>query len=339
MGVDDVSQYCIATIQVDFPIIHHRDEILGRVAAMAKLIDDLIIGYRHLLPIKMVVFPEFAIAPVSHATTQDLIEHIAINITDPVFDPLFDKARNLDIYIQAGSFLEYNPKWPHLVFNTALLIGPRGIELSYRKVNPLIPLELCASPADLSDYREPLFPVADTSIGRIGLTICYDLFFPETFRQLASQGAEIILNPSAWMPPWGAIPPQDTLTVLARARAIENKAYIITSCLTSTYRNHPPFSWNGGSAIINPVGQVIAQAEAGSGDHVAIGLINLEEVRGRRLGENICNSLLHLRTHAYPVFQQAILKQNSKFDTKPITEEELLLMIQNSREQLNWSLV
>lgn len=337
MSVEAISQYYVAATQVNFPIIHHRDEIHGRVAAMAKFIDDLIVGYRHTLPIKLVVFPEFAIAPVSYATTPELIEHLAINMTDPAFDPLLNRARNLDIYIQAGSFLECDPKWPHLVFNTALLIGPDGIELRYRKVNPLIPLELCASPADLSDYPEPLFPVADTAIGRIGLTICYDLFFPETFRQLASTGAEIILNPSAWMPPWGVIPPQDTLTVLARARAIENKAYIIQSCLTSTYHNHPPFIWNGGSAIINPAGQVIAQAEAGSGDNVAIGLINLEEVRGRRVGEDICNSLLHLRTHAYPVFQQAIMRQNREIDTKPNTEPLVLQMIRNSREKLKWT--
>ena len=62
--------------------------------------------------------------------------------------------------------LEVDPRWPRRVFNTTCLIGPEGILYKYRKVNPWIPYEVHASPHDLDGYDEPLFPVADTPIGR-----------------------------------------------------------------------------------------------------------------------------------------------------------------------------
>jgi predicted amidohydrolase len=73
--------------------------------------------------------------------------------------------------------LEIDPRWPNAVFNTTCLIGPEGILYKYRKVNTWIPYEVHASPHDIDGYDEPLFPVADTPIGRIGCAICYDWLF------------------------------------------------------------------------------------------------------------------------------------------------------------------
>ncbi len=89
------------------------------------------------------------------------------------------------------------------MFNTTCLIGPEGILYKYRKVNPWIPYEVHASPHDLEGYDEPLFPVADTPIGRIGCAICYDWLFPEAIRQLAANGAEVLVRVSAYMDPVG----------------------------------------------------------------------------------------------------------------------------------------
>jgi predicted amidohydrolase len=81
-------------------------------------------------------------------------------------------------------------------------------------VNPWLPWELHTSPHDLPGYREPLFPVADTEIGRLGAAICYDWLFPESIRQLAIGGAEVLIRVSAYMDPWGATPPLDWWTVV-----------------------------------------------------------------------------------------------------------------------------
>src|SRR5207244_2722712 len=98
----------------------------------------------------------------------------AIQIPNEHTERLELRAREHDIYIQSGSMLELDPKWPGHVFNTTCLIGPEGILGKYRKVNTWIPYEVHTSPHDLEDYGEPLFPVADTPIGRIGCAICYD---------------------------------------------------------------------------------------------------------------------------------------------------------------------
>ena len=113
--------------------------------------------------------------------------------------------------------LEEDPKWPGVVFNTTCLIGPDGMLYQYRKVNPWIPYEVHSSPHDLPGYDEPLFPVADTPIGRIGCAICYDWLFPEAIRQLAANGAEVLVRVSAYMDPWGATEPMNWWTIINRA--------------------------------------------------------------------------------------------------------------------------
>ena len=118
--------------------------------------------------------------------------------------------------------IEADPRWPGVVFNTTCLVGPEGILYKYRKVNPWIPYEVHASPHDLPGYDEPLFPVADTPIGRIGCAICYDWLFPEAIRQLAANGAEVLMRVSAYMDPWGATEPMNWWTIVNRCRALEN---------------------------------------------------------------------------------------------------------------------
>lgn len=101
----------------------------------------------------------------------------------------------------------------HLVYNTAVLLGPEGTLLGkYRKVS-LPPGEVERGIAPGKDY-----PVFETSLGRIGLMVCYDGFFPEVARELTKNGAEII----AW-PVWGCNPK------LAAARACENHVYLVSS--------------------------------------------------------------------------------------------------------------
>lgn len=101
----------------------------------------------------------------------------------------------------------------HLVYNTAVLIGPDGQLIGkYRKVS-LPPGEAAKGIAPGKD-----FPVFDTAIGKVGMMVCYDGFFPEVARELTKNGAEII----AW-PVWGCNPK------LAEARACENHVYLVSS--------------------------------------------------------------------------------------------------------------
>jgi predicted amidohydrolase len=131
----------------------------------------------------------------------------------------------------------------HLVYNTAVLLSSDGKLLGkYRKVClPHGEVEKGVAPG--TDY-----PVFDTKFGKVGLMICYDGFYPEVARALTANGAEII----AW-PVWGCDP------LLARARACENRVYVVSSTFTD-----PKSDWMI-SGIIDPAGKVVAQAkESGS---------------------------------------------------------------------------
>jgi predicted amidohydrolase len=126
-----------------------------------------------------------------------------------------------------------------LVYNVAVLIGPDGrIIGKYRKVClPRGEIEGGITPG--SDY-----PVFETALGKIGMMVCYDGFFPEVARELAKNGAEVI----AW-PVWGCNP------LLARARACENHVYVVSSTFTELASN-----WMV-SAVFDHSGEIIAQAK------------------------------------------------------------------------------
>ena len=127
----------------------------------------------------------------------------------------------------------------HLVYNTAVLLGPDGKLIGkYRKV--CLPRgEIAAGIAPGKEY-----PVFDTRFGRVGLMVCYDGFFPEVARRLSNRGAEVI----AW-PVWGCNPS------LAAARACENHVYLVSSTYEDISRN-----WMV-TAVFDHEGKTIAKAE------------------------------------------------------------------------------
>lgn len=139
----------------------------------------------------------------------------------------------------------------HLVFNTAVLIGPEGQLIGkYRKVClPHGEVERGIAPGN--DY-----PVFDTRFGKVGLMVCYDGFFPEVARELSNRGAEVI----AW-PVWGCNPQ------LAKARACENHVYVVSSTFMQ-----PKDGWMI-SAVFDTTGKPVAHADQW-GD-IAIAEVNL----------------------------------------------------------------
>jgi predicted amidohydrolase len=266
---------------------------------MLKIIDGAVTGYRPFFPIRLVVFPEFAHAAPIYQDVKSLREKLAVQIPNEHIDRYINKAREHNIYIQTGSFIELDPKWPGALFNTSCLVGPYGLEYKYRKVNPWIPWEVHASPHDIPGYGEEMFPVAHTEIGNLGCAICYDWIFPEAIRQLALNGAETLIRVSAYMDPWGATPPMDWWTVVNRCRALENMAYVVAANQGASLHHYGPFSWPGGSMVIDYDGRILAQASPGPGEKIVVAEIDinaLREARKNRLGHNPLN---HLRSEAY----------------------------------------
>ena len=170
-------------------------------------------------------------------------------------------------------------------------------------MNPWIPFEVHTSPHEIEGYDEPLFPVADTPIGKIGCAICYDWIFPEAIRQLAANGAEVLIRVSAYMDPWGATEPMNWWTVVNRCRALENTAFVVAANQGASLQHYPPYSWPGGSQIVDYDGRLLAEASPGPGERIVVAPIDISAVRHERATRKGHRMLGHLRTEAYPVYR------------------------------------
>ncbi len=200
----------------------------------------------------------------------------AETIEGPTLGALRELARRRGIFVVAGSIPEQSAH-PKMTANTSAVIADDGsIVAVYRKIH-LFDVNI----PDGARYAESevVVPgdkvvVAPTALGRIGLTVCYDLRFPELYRKLASLGAEVITIPAAFTLFTG----KDHWEVLIRARAIENLAYVIAPAQVGRHSaNRQTF---GNAMIVDPWGVVLARCPDGEGVCVApFSRARLEKVR------------------------------------------------------------
>lgn len=162
-------------------------------------------------------------------------------------------ARDLGVHLLAGSIAEAGPE---KAFNTSMLIGPDGNDLAvYRKIH-LFDVDAGGVEYRESDHEAPGSEIVTAEAGdlTLGLTVCYDLRFPELYRILAVRGAQLITVPSAFTLATG----RDHWEVLLRARAIENQVFVLAP--NQVGETPPHYSSYGRSAIVDPWGVVLATA-------------------------------------------------------------------------------
>jgi deaminated glutathione amidase len=186
-------------------------------------------------------------------------------------------ARELGIWVHAGSFHETGPD-PRRTYNTSLVFDPSGeLAARYRKIH-LYDVEI----AGRVSYQEsrsvaPGDETVTTDIAgvRTGLSICYDLRFPELYRRLAVDGqARVLVVPAAFMLHTG----RDHWEVLLRARAIENQCYVVAAAQIGDH--DPGRTCFGRSMIVDPWGTVLAQAPDTIGIVTAdLDLSRLDQIR------------------------------------------------------------
>jgi formamidase len=332
----DPIRYAAAACQTDLPNPIDRAQMRGNTDRMLSMVQSAVDGSAPFLPVRLVVFPEFAHAAPVFATVGELLRSLAVPIPNEHTERIHQKSRELDIYVQTGTMIESDAKWPGVVFNTTCLIGPEGLLYKYRKVNTWIPYEVHTSPHDLEDYDEPLFPVADTAIGRIGCAICYDWLFPEAIRQLAANGAEVLVRVSAYMDPWGATEPMNWWTVVNRCRALENIGYVVAANQGASLRHYPPYSWPGGSQIVDYDGRLLAEASPGPGERIVVAPIDITALRHERATRRGHHMLAHLRTEAYPVYASP---QYPPTRGGELSYEHNVALIESAKRALNPELV
>jgi predicted amidohydrolase len=304
--------YYAATCQTDFPCPLKRDEIAERTRRMCAIAEQTIAGYEPFFDVRLLVFPEFAHAAPAYDNVPALRKNLAVPVPNEHTEQYARLCRKHGCYIQTGSFIEVDPDFPDAVFNATLLIGPAGVLSKYRKVNTWIPWEVHASPHDFADYPDDPFPVVDTELGKLGVAICYDWLFPETIRQIAFNGAEVINRVSAYMDPWGATAPMDWWTLMNRARAVENTAYVVAANQGAAMAHYPPFSWPGGSMIVNYDGVILAQADPGPGEKVVVAPIDIAALRAERERRQGHDMRAHLRSEIHDYARHSYLSRGGR---------------------------
>jgi predicted amidohydrolase len=197
-------------------------------------------------------------------------------------------ARELGIHLLAGSVSEQGPDGK--AFNTSVLIGPDGADLAaYRKIH-MFDVDVDGIAYRESDHEEPggEIVVAPLPQASLGLSVCYDLRFPELYRILAVRGARIVAVPSAFTLATG----RDHWEVLLRARAIEDQVFVLAP--NQVGEAPPHFRSYGRSTIVDPWGVVLATAP----DEECFVAADLDLAAQERVRESL-PSLANRRPQAY----------------------------------------
>ena len=205
---------------------------------------------------RLIVLPEY----LHYRGPDDGFRTSARPIPGPFTDAFAAIARRHDAWILAGSVAETSGD-PGCPYNTSVLIDPGGaIAATYRKIH-LFDVAVDDGPVDTESARVSAGDsavVADVDGVRLGLSVCYDLRFPELYRTLALAGAEVFAVPSNFTERTG----RDHWEVLLRARAIENGAWVLAPGQSGGPPGQRAF---GRSMVIDPWGTVVAQAPDGVG--------------------------------------------------------------------------
>jgi predicted amidohydrolase len=184
----------------------------------------------------------------------------------PTLSALRNVAGEFKIHIHTGSFVE---KEGDKYFNSSYLLSPSGeILANYRKIHLF---GFNSKETQILNHGHQVV-VADTSLGKIGLATCYDLRFPELFRRMVEQGAELFLVCSAW-----PYPRLEHWIMLNRVRALENQCFLVSSNSVGTNRGS---QFVGHSMIVNPWGIILASG--GDEEVVVRAECDMSELRSAR---------------------------------------------------------
>ena len=184
----------------------------------------------------------------------------------PIVAAMQEAATKAGVWLVLGGMPEQIPGDPGHIHNAAVVLDAEGtVRAVYRKIHLFdvaIPggAEFRES-ATVAAGSEPV--VVDTPIGPVGLTICYDLRFPELYRTLAARGARIVVVPAAFTQHTG----KDHWHVLLRARAIENQVYVVAAAQFG--QHNPKRTTYGHALVVDPWGNVTGEASDRPGVVVA----------------------------------------------------------------------
>ncbi len=226
--------------------------------------------------VDLLVLPEFFATGyqfISDDEVAELSESIPRGYTT---EALFELSREKNIYIVAGLPERDGDKF----YNSAVFTGPEGFIGLYRKTHLFFEENLYFTPGDTG------FKVWDTPIGRIGIKICFDWFFPESMRSLALQGAEVIAHPANLVLPFCP----DSMPV----RCLENRVFAVTANRIGTEhrKKDQSLTFIGKSEIVSPIGEILVRAPD---DEEALMVVDIDPGLARDKALNPYNDILKAR--------------------------------------------
>jgi predicted amidohydrolase len=215
----------------------------------------------------LVAFPEFMMFYSNSSQSAKQLANLAETINGDFVNTIAKSAKDNCIHV-VGTFYEKSKK-TNRVFDTSFVINNLGKIISkYRKIHLYDALGFKESNKMTSGSK--IEAPVKTSIGKIGMMICYDLRFPEMSRLLASAGSEILIIPSAWVK--GNMKEEHWLTI-NKTRAIENGCYVIAPDQVGNI-------YCGRSLVIDPYGKILLDMKKNQGiGFTTIELNNLKQVR------------------------------------------------------------
>ena len=202
---------------------------------------------------------------------------VAETIPGPTTERLGKLARTLGVTLHLGSMLEVSTVPGHF-YNTSVLLASSGeVVATYRKVHLFdvdVPGQVQYRESDAVAPGDRMV-VVDRETFRLGMTVCFDLRFPELYRQLSLAGATVLAIPAAFNANTG----RAHWELLVRARAIENHAFVVSAAQVGT-TSEGLATW-GHSMIVDPWGEVLAESGA-SGQDVIVADLDVAQVARRR---------------------------------------------------------
>lgn len=229
----------------------------------------------------LVAFPEFMMFYTNSSQTPKQLANLAETIHGNFVNTIAKKAKEYQIEV-IGSFYEKSSK-KNRVYDTSFVINKLGKVIStYRKIHLYDALGFRES--DKMTSGSKIVKPVKTSIGKIGMMICYDLRFPEMSRSLAASGSEILVVPSAWVQ--GEMKEEHWLTI-NKTRAIENGCYVIAPDQVGNI-------YCGRSVVVDPYGKILLDMKKKQGiSYVEIDLKKIKQTR------NVLPLLKNRRTDIY----------------------------------------
>jgi predicted amidohydrolase len=263
--------------------------------------------FSYSFPVKLMCFPEYQISGYVARSIREA-RAVAEKVPGPITDRVAEIAKKYRIYLCAGSMSEDHAGFPKTIFDACPLFSPEGkILMVYRKTNPWLPDEFWPSPHDFFEagWKEPCFPVAKTECGNIGIFICNDGTQPEPARQLAFNGAEVLLHPYLLMDPF-VTPPQDYIAIQTKFLCWTNIAYGISANGGWEPFHAPPYPMQGASVICDYQGRILSACPNAAVEAYCFDFFDIPALRAYRRTMMCHNGLANFRKELYDYHRRPI---------------------------------